>query len=212
MDKVKFFKEKFFLFKGLSDSEINTCLSFDGISELNYNSGDIIQDSTVCDKIGIIIKGKAVVKSGENGIIINNFKAGDIYGVAALFASPTYSTVILASTDCTVFTMNRSFVEKCIANSKICSINYIDVLAKKVSFLNQKINAFTAKSAENKLYAYLLQQPHENGVLYLSVDMSTVAKMLGIGRATLYRAFDKLILNGTITKVDKKIIFNEVLK
>ena len=42
------------------------------------------------------------------------------------------------------------------------------------------------------------------------MDMSTVAKMLGIGRATLYRAFDKLEQNGSIIKNDKKIIFNEV--
>ena len=40
--------------------------------------------------------------------------------------------------------------------------------------------------------------------------MSTIAKMIGIGRATLYRAFEKLEKNGTITKQDKKIILNEV--
>jgi hypothetical protein len=34
--------------------------------------------------------------------------------------------------------------------------------------------------------------------------------MLGIGRATLYRAFDKLEQNGTIIKKDKKIFLNEV--
>jgi DNA-binding transcriptional regulator YhcF (GntR family) len=34
--------------------------------------------------------------------------------------------------------------------------------------------------------------------------------MIGIGRATLYRAFDKLEQNGTITKKEKIIILNEV--
>ena len=40
--------------------------------------------------------------------------------------------------------------------------------------------------------------------------VETIAKMIGFGRATLYRALDKLEKSGTLTKIDKKIIFNEV--
>ena len=118
--------------------------------------------------------------------------------------------LIQADNECSVITLNKSFIEKCIAFSHACAINYIELLAEKISFLNKKINAFTAKSAENKLYAYLLQLPRTDNVLELNTDMSTIAKMIGIGRATLYRAFEKLQEAGTITKSNKKIIFNEV--
>ncbi len=89
--------------------------------------------------------------------------------------------------------------------------NYISFLAKKITFLNSKINSYTAKNAENKLLAYLSQLPRdENNQIELKISLSTLAKMIGIGRASLYRSFDKLVDSGAITKLGKKIILNEV--
>ena len=210
MDKRKFLKDNFFLFKNLSNEEIDNFLTFDGICEKKFIQGEIIQSCNNCDDIGIIVKGKATIKSDINGVIINKLFKNGIYGAAALFDKPTYSTLVQAVTDCHVITMNKKFIEKCISKNNTVAINYIEFLAKKISFLNNKINAYTAKSAENKLYTYLLQLPRNDNELELNVDMSTIAKMLGIGRATLYRAFDKLESNGTILKTDKQIIFNEV--
>lgn len=210
MDKEKFLKENFFLFKDVEIDQIQKFLTFDGINENKYKQGEIIQDCSHCDKIGIIVKGKAIVRSYADGVIINKLNKNDIYGVAALFDKPTHSTIVQAITECSIITIDKGFIEKCVYESGKASINYIQFLAQKISFLNKKINAFTAKSAENKLYTYLLQLPRDGNVLELSVDMSTIAKMIGIGRATLYRSFDKLEKNGTIIKKDKKIIFSEV--
>ena len=210
MDIRKFLKDNFFLFKNIQDEKIDYFLTFDGICEKKFSQGEIIQSCSTCDTIGIITKGKAIIKSNVNGVIINKLGKNGIYGAAALFDKPTYSTVVQAVTDCQVIAIDKGFVEKCIIESNVVSINYIEFLANKVSFLNKKINAYTAKSAENKLYTYLLQLPHSDNELELNIDMSTVAKMLGIGRATLYRAFEKLENSGAITKIDKKIIFNEV--
>ena len=210
MDQKKYLNDSFFLFKNLSYEEINHFLTFEGITEKKFSANEIIQNCNTCNAIGIIVKGKAVIRSNADGVIINKLYKNDVYGVAALFDKPTYSTVVQAVTDCTILTISREFVEKCINDNKVVSINYIEFLAKKISFLNNKISAFTAKSAENKLYSYLLQLPRCENVLKLNVDMVTIAKMIGIGRATLYRAFEKLENSGTITKKDKTIIFNEV--
>lgn len=210
MDIKQYLNESFFLFKGVDNQQIDFFLSFGGINEESFSSGEIIQCFDKCKYIGIITKGKASIKSGDNGVIIKKLQKGDIFGVAGLFDTPTHSTLIVASTDCTVITLSKSFVEKCISLNPTCAMNYITLLAKKISFLNKKINSYTAKSAENKLYSYLMQLPHNGNILELSVDMSTLSKMIGIGRATLYRAFTKLEENGTITKKDKIIIFNEV--
>ena len=211
MDKNKYLTENFFLFKGINAVDLDALIKHDGISELKFSPGEIIQNCNHCDKLGIIVNGKAIVRSGIDGVIINKLNKHDIYGAAALFDKPTYSTVVQAVSNCLVITMNKEFIERCISINHKVSLNYIQFLAQKVSFLNKKINAYTAKSAENKLYTFLLQQPRVNiNELELVQDMSTIAKMLGIGRATLYRAFEKLEKNGTITKTDKKIIFNEV--
>ena len=89
-------------------------------------------------------------------------------------------------------------------------MNYIKLLAKKIGFLNKKISAYTAKTTDNKLYTYLLQLPRNDNKLVLSTDFSAIAKMLGIGRASLYRAFDKLEKDGLIIKKNKEIILKEV--
>ena len=210
MDKEKYLCDNFFLFKNVPADFLAKLLKRKYVQESKFSQGEIIQNSEHYDSIGIVVKGKAVVKSNVDGVIINKLNKNDIYGVAALFDKPTYSTVVQAVTDCTIITMDKEFVTECISNSPTIALNYIEFLAKKVTFLNKKINAFTEKSAENKLYAYLLQQPRIGNELTLTVDMSTIAKMIGIGRATLYRSFEKLEKSGTITKNDKKIIFNEV--
>ena len=210
MDKEKYLCDNFFLFKNVPADFLAKLLKRKCVQESKFSQGEIIQNSEHYDSIGIVVKGKAVIKSNVNGVIINKLNKNDIYGVAALFDKPTYSTVVQAVTDCTIITMDKDFVTECISNSPTIALNYIEFLAKKVTFLNKKINAFTEKSSENKLYAYLLQQPRIGNELTLTVDMSTIAKMIGIGRATLYRSFEKLEKSGTITKNDKKIIFNEV--
>jgi CRP-like cAMP-binding protein len=210
MDKIKFLKENFFLFENLPPYELEQILSNNGLYEQTFSPKEIIQNCNHCDKIGIVTKGKAIIKSGLDGVIINKLSRNDVYGAAALFDVPKHSTFVEAVTECTVITMDKQFVVHAMQVSSTFALKYVEFLSKKISFLNQKINAFTAKSAENKLYNYLLQIPRTENTLSLSADMSTIAKMLGIGRATLYRAFEKLEKNGVITKSDKFITFNEV--
>ena len=210
MDTKQFLIDNFFLFQNINKTEIYRLFSFGSIVEEHYHQGDILQNYESDCKIGIILKGKAIIKSGNDGAIIRKLSKNDVYGVASLFDNPTHQTTVIAVADCTVLTLEKAFVERCIQENSQVSLNYISFLAQRIGFLNKKINAYTAKSAENKLYTYLSQLPRNNNEIILSMDMSTVAKMLGIGRATLYRAFDKLEQNGSIIKNDKKIIFNEV--
>ena len=210
MDKKKFLTNYFNLFKNLSDDEINRIISFAGLNEEMFSSQTIIHNYRLCDKIGILVKGKAVIRSGIDGVIIKKLTVGDVYGVASMFEKPSHSTTVIAIKDCTILTMTKEFIENCINESATFATNYIKLLSQKINFLNNRINFFTAKSAENKVYSYLLQLPRDGNRLELSNDMSTIAKMIGIGRATLYRALDKLESCGTIEKVDKLIIFKEV--
>ncbi len=209
MDVKQFLQNNLFLFKNLTNTEIDKLLSFEGINIKQFNQGEILQSNKTPCNIGVLVEGKAVIKSGNNGVIIRKLVKNDVYGAAGLFDTPTHLTSVVAVTDCTVITMNKNYIKKCIQENEKVSFNYIEFLAKKVSFLNKKINTYTAKCAEDKLYAYLLQISNNNEVK-LTVDMSTIAKMLGIGRASLYRAFDKLEQAGIIIKNDKIIFLNEV--
>lgn len=210
MDKFKFLLNNFCLFKNISEDELNKIFSTNGLKEETFSSQTVFYNYQSCDKIGIIIKGRAVIRSGIDGVIIKKLTIGDMYGVASMFEKPSHSTIVMSVKDCTVLTMNKEFIENCIKISTTFATNYIMLLSQKINFLNNKINFFTAKSAENKVYSYLLQLPRKGNKLEMTIDMSTMAKMIGIGRATLYRALDKLETCGTIEKINKTIIFKEV--
>ena len=211
MKYKSFLKENFFLFKDISDEKIEIILEFDGVYIDEYLPGQIMLSSKTEEKIGLVVKGNAVIRSGEDGVIIRKLQSKDTYGAACLFDKPIYSTCVSAVSSCSVITFNKSFIEKCISYDEIMAKNYISFLAKKITFLNSKINSYTAKNAENKLLAYLSQLPRdENNQIELKISLSTLSKMIGIGRASLYRSFDKLVDSGAITKLGKKIILNEV--
>ena len=202
--------KKCFLFENIDSQTVEKCCSMEGCKIVEYYPQDIMQDYKTPKNIGIIISGKATIISGDNGVIIRKLAKDDIYGVAKLFDTPEHLTKVVASSKCTVLSISRDFVEGCIEIDRNIGINYITFLAKKISFLNNKISSFTAKTVDNKLYTYLLQLPRNNNKIELNTDFSAIAKMLGIGRASLYRAFEKLEKDGLIIKNNKEIIINEV--
>ena len=211
MNYNNFLKDNFFLFSGIDNLKKEAMLAFDGIEYEQYLPGEIIHNSKHNEKIGVILKGKATINSGDDGVIIRKLSVGDTYGAASLFDNPTYLTYVSATSSCLIATFNKEFVEKCIAFDSMVAKNYITFLSKRITFLNSKINSYTAKNAESKLYSYLLQLPRNgDGAVTLPVSLSTLAKMIGIGRASLYRAFDKLEGDGVISKNDKNIILKEV--
>ena len=211
MNYINYIKDNFFLFANVTDSEKDCMLKFDGFIIQQFLPNEIMHNSNNNERIGMILKGKAIIRSGDNGVIIKKLSPGDTYGAASLFDKPTYLTYVSATSNCVVATFNKDFVEKCLMHNLTVSKNYITFLAKRITFLNNKINSFTARNTENKLYSYILQLPRDdNNTVILPVSLSTLAKMIGIGRASLYRAFEKLENDGTITKLEKKIVLNEV--
>lgn len=199
-----------FLFKDIDNNTFEACCSFEGYYLDTFNPGEIMQNSKTDKKIGIIIDGKAIISSSNDGVIIRKLGVNDVYGVAILYDSTKYLTQVSAISKCKVLILEKNFVDKCISFNTQIAFNYISFLANKIGFLNAKISSYTAKNTESKLMTYLLQLPMNDGVVYLNSDYSAIAKMLGIGRASLYRAFEKLEKDGQIVKTDKKILIKEV--
>ena len=210
MDNIIEILSKIFLFENVEEEIVKKCCNQSGYTVLDFSPGDILMDSESEKYIGIILTVKASIISNDGGVIIKKLIKNDIYGVAKLFDATKYPTKIIANSKCSVIAISKDFIERCIEYEKQISLNYIKILAKKISFLNNKINSYTAKSTEGKLYAYLLQIPRENNKIVLKSDFSSIAKMLGIGRASLYRAFEKLENDGLIIKKDKEILLKEV--
>ncbi len=211
MKYKNFIKENFFLFANVESDAIDKMLSFDGISVREYLPSEVVLDSSTTEMIGLVYKGNLIIRSGEDGVILRKLSANDSFGAASLFDKHTYNTSVSSVTSSIIISFNKEFVERCITFDKTVALNYISFLAKRISFLNTKIEAFTAKNAENKLFSYLCNLPrNENNEVEIKVSLSTLSKMLAIGRASLYRSFEKLEASGAISKNGKKIILNEV--
>ena len=210
MKNIKEILKKIFLFKNIDDNVVERCCEINGYEIKDYSPQDILQDYKTAPSIGILLNGKANIISGDEGVIIRKLIKTDLYGVAKLFDTPKYSTKVIATTKCSVLILKKQFVEECISIDNKIAFNYIEFLSQKIGFLNDKISSYTAKTADNKLYTYILQLPRNNNTVILNTDFSAIAKMLGIGRASLYRAFAKLENDGLIIKNNKEIILKEV--
>ena len=91
-----------------------------------------------------------------------------------------------------------------IDNDVAVRYQYIAFLAQKTLYLNQKISCLTAGSAEQKL-AYWLDANASGDIVQTQIPMNALCTMLDIGRASLYRAFDKLEQEGFIIREQKTV-------
>lgn len=201
--------KKSFLFRGcdgeLFDLHVNekTC----GICR--YAPGETIYEPKKYKKsLGVMLSGKAVVYSsdGARQVLLRTFEAKEIFGAAALFSSDDdFVTSICAKTECEVLFIGDEVMYSLIDKDGAVRKNYITFLSDKIRFLNRRITYFTAGSAERRLSLYLLGLAGDGDTVTLRISMSALSEMLDVGRASLYRAFDRLILDGFIEK-DKKNI------
>ena len=77
-------------------------LKFSGIKIEEYSPCECLQNYQTSKKIGIILKGKAVIQSGEDGAILKKLSKNDIFGVASLFDSHFHLTKVVSTTKTTL--------------------------------------------------------------------------------------------------------------
>ncbi len=188
--------EQSFLFKDADFNEINEKF---GISEhinvVKYSPGNLILSSDKhTDALCFIESGKARITSdvGDRETVIKYAVAGDVFGAATLFSSMKHNTKVYAETETSVIFLEKKVICTLLENSNTVALNYINFLSDKISFLNRKVAAFTASSAEIKLAMYLYGNVDENNCVSPQTSMSALADQLGIGRASLYRVIDSL--------------------
>ncbi len=198
---------KLFLFKNLKEIEIEKIIA-QLPKPLKFKKGEIIYSAdTFKNAIGFILKGTAfAVSNNENKIYLKMFNENMCFGAAAVFGgTENYVSTITAKTDCEILFITEKTLEKIFTNHPKCAINYIAFLSDKVRFLNTKLRVISCVSAEDTILTYLSSVDSANGYANIPENMSLFAKMLGLSRATLYRALDILEKNGSILKENNKI-------
>ncbi len=190
------------LFSAADPERLRAVLETEGCGEACYNSGEtIISPDDDRRRIGVILAGNAKVRSadGEKNVLLRTISVGEIFGVANLFDSRAkFVSRIVAGRTCRIYFVSRGAVEKLLESDRGFLFAYIDFLSSRIRFLNRKIMFYTSGSAERRLALYLLS--FESDRVIPDLPMSTLAELLDIGRASLYRAIDSLVDDGFLER------------
>ncbi len=159
--------------------------------------------------LGIVLRGKlrASNAAGNKSVLLRTFSEGEIFGAPTLFSGEEVPpSDITACADSAVAFIGEEKIEKLIREDPDFALTFARFLAGKIRVLNDKISGYTSKTAADKLYLHISECPE--GTLE-KPDMAKLARTLGLGRGSLYRAKDELLAAGKIVSDGKNLKIKE---
>lgn len=196
-----------FLFTGIPTEEATQlCGEFEfAVKELKRGDSILCHGSNAhC--FGVIVCGRALVSraSGGRRVILRHLEEGAFFGVSSLFGGEAFPTDIAADTKCVVAIATESALETLLKSDPQVAMNYIRFLSGRIRFLNDSIDSYSIRSADEKIAKFILREcvGGEGSVL----SYTRTADELGIGRASLYRSLDNLENRNIISRQKQKII------
>ena len=200
MTKKKILQE-LFLFQDVPEA----LKGLDLPEEVCYEKNEVIYGRNNYERaLGVLLSGKAEAAARERSSL-NVFRAGDAFGAAALFGGEEYSSFIRAVTPCRVQYIPEEMLRQLFADYPRIAMNYITFLSEKLRFLNGKIATYTSASVEGRLYYWMRENCDEEGHMPPGVTMTKLAKMLNVGRTSLYRAVEDLEKKFVVERRDGKV-------
>ncbi len=194
------------LFATLTSDDVVRYFS-DGSAEIiSFGAHEIAYSSSAERvRIGILLSGKARVETDAQALV-KSLRIGELFGIANLYAEDEpFPTAIVTTSPAKILFLDGEAVKKLIENEPEILKNYLAFQSRKIVYLNRKITTLTAGSAEKKLAVFLLDY-EQDCIFTPPCPMSRLAELLGMGRASLYRAIDALCDEGLIEKQGKNLI------
>lgn len=189
-----------FLFSGLSEEEYEKAERLADPFLYRYGEGEKIAEAgTGFPYLGLLLSGSArVSRAGESRpVILNLLCPGDYFGVAALFGKEEgFPTTVTACGISDVLLLRQENVERLLSEIPGAARAYIGFLSDRIRFLNRRIDSFAGRTTEEKVAAFLLRT--EKTGASLPVSRRALASVLGLGRASLYRALGDMEDRGLI--------------
>lgn len=203
-DRKKIFCHPFFA--DLDQQKTEEIFSTHNCRICDYADGETILSPAALERAaGLILSGGANVttKDPTKPSLLRILREGEIFGVSNLFCDEPFTTCITAVKKCRVFFLPREAVLALLSTDPLFLSKYLEFLCNRVGFLNRKIGYLTAGSAERRLALYL--SSYGTNDILPEVSFSSLSDLLDVGRASLYRAFDRLEADGFIRKEGRRI-------
>ena len=202
------------IFRDAASDTVNRYLNDETLAVKSFKAGEVVYSPESYKKcVGLILCGRTEVTSvaGRERAVLKTHREGNMFGVANLYSDEPPPSVIHASDDTEILFIDGDAFCAVIENDMNAMRAYLAFLSKKIIYLNKEISTFTAPNAEKKL-AFFLCENQRDGIFEPSFSMSHLAEILGLGRASLYRALDSLESEGLIKRVDKTILIPDKYK
>ncbi len=182
-----------------------------GISFMSFKKGEtLLTKKSFRRSLFLIVKGSATVSKiclDGHKALINRLDTGDVFGMATLFYEDSeYPSEITAESPMRIAVIPKELVEEAFGKYPEFAKAYAVLLSQKIHFLNEKLSAFSEGEAHEKLLRWILSMADGRYEFELSCSISKLASMVGIGRASVYRAFEQLAEEGKISREGKKIV------
>ncbi len=205
ISELSIFLKSLPLFSGVSTALLENTLQSEHAHPLSLASGEIPPPH--CNEmLGVVLSGKLLILSADTtrSVVLRSVEKGEIFGAASLFceARAPLSRLKAKSASQLLF-LDRAAIHSLLRADPDFMDAYLRLLATRIEFLNGKIRSFTAGSTERRLALWLTA--HENDGFVRNTKLSTLADALDIGRASLYRALDKLEDEGLILRNGRDI-------
>ena len=198
------------IFRSVSSERLTALVRDGGTSLREFSKGQqIFPNHSIKSAVGVLLTGGCQVS--KNKLIISTATAGYIFGAVTLYNdSEDFVTTITATQGCKVLFLGKAAVEELLKSDFEVTKDYLAYLSGRIYFLNGKIDALSSGSGEEKLARFLLERRrNEKGEVEVPLNVSKLAQQLGIGRASLYRAFDRLNSAGAIMHDGKSICIKD---
>lgn len=170
---------------------------------LRVNRGETVYDRHQFRRcLGIVLQGRIQVRM--ESLLVSTLGLGDVFGAAALFnGSPDFPTTMTALAPCQVLLLPQEQVRRLLWECPAFAEDYVTYLSQRIRFLSARLDTLSAGSAEEKLAQYLLRAGE--GQEEISLSATRLSALIGVGRASLYRAFESLERAGAIIREGKTI-------
>ncbi|MBQ7314567.1 MAG: Crp/Fnr family transcriptional regulator [Clostridia bacterium] len=207
-DKQTISVRDLFLFSDIDRETADELLSFVHPQIVEYPKGTtVFAPRDFSRKLGFVLRGTCRVlhcREASEDLPMNILRVGDSFGILSLFCEDEYPTTVLSDGDTRILFFTKEDVFLLIERSATVSRNLLRFLCTRVDFLTRKVQALAAKDALAKLATVLLQTETEPGVPF-PFHATTVARVIGCGRASVYRAICTLEDEGAIEYRERKI-------
>ncbi len=193
-----------FIFNGFSSEETKNLIKLFGTVSAFVKGDELYKNGS----LGIILNGTGTVKRYNaigDSITIRNITDNEAFGAASMFGCwKDGMSSIIANTKGEILYISENDFCDIIKIYPQIAINYISYLSNRIRFLNYKLDTFTAKTTEEKLYEYLLSLSDADGNITLNISITELARRINVGRTSIYRDISELEAKKLIKRNGRK--------